>query len=109
MEFKFLQSFICHIYIKCFWAWQTKFKVFKDLKASSVSGFSFWSIEPIWTDGNDGKIKKVPFSGKLMNGVSSSLLSSGYLQEEVPKSSIGSKRIFSTKQGVSLGAINWEK
>ena len=44
-----------------------------------------------------------------MNGVSSSLLSSGYLQEEVPKSSIGSKRMFSTKQGVSLGAINWEK
>ena len=44
-----------------------------------------------------------------MNGVSSSLLSSGYLQEEVPKSSIGSKIIFSTKQGVSLGAINWEK
>ena len=92
LEFKFLKRIICHIEVKCFRAWETKFKVFKDTKASSVSGFSFWAIEPIWAEGNDGEIKKSPFSGKLMNGVSSSWLKYGHWSEKVPKSCIWTKK-----------------
>ena len=36
--------------------WQRKYNLFKDLKISGLSGFSFWAIEPIWKDGNDRKL-----------------------------------------------------
>ena len=39
--------------------WQKKFKVFKDLKISGVSGFSFWAIDPIRKDRNDGKFNLI--------------------------------------------------
>ena len=42
---------------------------FKDLKYSGVSRFSFWAIEAIRKDGNNGKFTKPPFSGKLMSRV----------------------------------------
>ena len=35
---------------------QAKLKVFKDPEISSVSGFSFWAIDPIRKAGNDGKL-----------------------------------------------------
>ena len=44
-------------------------KVFKDLKISCVSGFSFLAIEPIGKDGNDGIFRKPRLSGKLMKRV----------------------------------------
>ena len=44
-------------------ALQKEFKVFKGLKISGVSGFSFWATEQISKDGNDGKIRKPSFNG----------------------------------------------
>ena len=40
-----------------------KFKIFKDLKFSGVSGFSFRAIEPTRKVGNDGKFRKPNFNG----------------------------------------------
>ena len=46
-----------------------KIQGFQDSKITGVSGFSFWAIEPIQKDGNDGKFRKPHFSGTLVNGV----------------------------------------
>ena len=39
--------------------WKRKHKFFKDLKILGVSGFSFWAIEPIRKDRNNGKFTKL--------------------------------------------------
>ena len=39
--------------------WKRKYKFFKDLKIPGVSGFSFWAIEPIRKDRNNGKFTKL--------------------------------------------------
>ena len=39
-------------------------KVFKNSNISEVSGFSFWGIEPIQKDKNDGTFRKPHFSDK---------------------------------------------
>ena len=54
---------------RVFQIWKRKYKVFKDLKISGVSGFSFWATEPIGKDGNDGKFRKPRFSGKWMSRI----------------------------------------
>ena len=50
-------------------SWQRKFRVFKGLKISSISGFSFGAIELIQKDGNNGNFKKPHSTGKWMSGV----------------------------------------
>ena len=44
-----------------------KIKVFKALKISIVSEFSFSTIKPIWKDGNDGNFRKPDFVGKFIS------------------------------------------
>ena len=41
--------------------WQSQFKLFKKLKSSTIFAFSFWAIEPILKEGNDGKFRKISF------------------------------------------------
>ena len=50
-------------------AWQTKFKVFEDLKIFAVSGISFCTLEPIRKGGNYEKFRKPHVSGKSIYGV----------------------------------------
>ena len=50
-------------------AWQTKFKVFEDLKIFAVSGISFCTLEPIRKVGNYEKFRKPHVSGKSIYGV----------------------------------------
>ena len=48
-------------------------------------------MEPVQKDGNDEKFRKPHFSGKSINGVQFSWVSTGFLDEKFPKSSIWTK------------------
>ena len=50
------------------WNYLRVFKFFEDLKSSEISGFSFYSIEPMQRDKNDGKFRNPHFSDKWMGG-----------------------------------------
>ena len=57
---KLLTSFLWYLQVEYLRTWKKKFK----LNVSSVSEFSFWAIEPIRKDRNDGKFGKPHFTGK---------------------------------------------
>ena len=61
-ELKLLKLLFWHMKVQSLSNWQ-KPKVFKGLKVSGISGFSFWAIEPIWKDKNGRTFTKTHFRG----------------------------------------------